>query len=117
MEDSQQLLERLFKDYQFKHQLISTHQRASIEKSRDALAISELILDLNYQIQGINKKDSGRVVYLSKQIDDADVRLAGVERDIADDFKIVDLICQELVKISEAIEVRSFKLNTLTTGA
>jgi hypothetical protein len=37
--------------------------------------------------------------------DDANVRLAGVERDIADDFKIFDLICQELELVIEAIEI------------
>jgi hypothetical protein len=103
---SQQRLETLFKQYQFKSQLLLGHQRASGEKSIQAMAISEIILDLNNQIRAMHKKDD-LIIILDKRITAETSRLDRAEMDIADDFKIVDLICKDLVNISEAIKVFS----------
>jgi hypothetical protein len=102
--NSQHPLETLYQQYQFKSQLLSSHQQASSVKATEALAISELILFFGKQILALNDQD-GLIHDINNQIAAENVRLAGVERDIADDFKIVDLICNDLFKISRAIEV------------
>jgi hypothetical protein len=76
----------LLKQHQNKTASLLERQRDSQEKSKEALAISERILELNNQIIAENYK------------------LASVEKDIAANSTIVEYICGNLRNISSEIE-------------
>jgi hypothetical protein len=76
----------LYLQYQYKTASLLERQQDSQEKSKEALAISERILELNNQIIAENYK------------------LASVEKDIAANSTIVEYICGNLKNITGEIE-------------
>jgi hypothetical protein len=88
----------LVQQYQKRMDQLLHHQKDSCEKGRDAVLISERILDLNNQIIAENSK------------------LANVEKSIAANSSIIEYICSDMKKIGEKVRA-SLTINLFIEGA